>query len=153
MRLYLIQHAEAKAKEEDPERRLTEAGEDSARAMARHLRKLKLQVREIWHSGKLRAEQTADIFAGALGQERAVKVRPHLDPMDDPAPVAGELAARAQDLMIVGHLPHLSRLASLLLTGSQGELILFRNAGIVCLERSEQGWRLVWMLSAEAIAV
>lgn len=49
--------------------------------------------------------------------------------------------------MIVGHLPHLSRLASSLLTGRQdAEVVGFQYGGVVCLERTNDGWKLGWMI-------
>ncbi len=55
--------------------------------------------------------------------------------------------------MLVGHLPHLSKLAGLLLTGSPDiEPIKFRMAGVLCLERDVKGkWALLWMLTPELV--
>jgi phosphohistidine phosphatase len=54
-----------------------------------------------------------------------------------------------EDVMLVGHMPHMSRLASLLLTGdpSPGP-VHFRNAGIVCLVRDPGGhWGIEWVIT------
>ncbi len=52
--------------------------------------------------------------------------------------------------MLVGHLPHLGRLASSLLVGEpEREIIRFRNSAIVCLVKSESGWLLQWILTPE----
>lgn len=57
-------------------------------------------------------------------------------------------------LMLVGHLPHLSRLASLLLVGDpRRDLIPFRNGGIVYLVKAERGWLLEWVLTPELAGV
>jgi len=49
--------------------------------------------------------------------------------------------------MLVGHLPHLSRLSSLLLVGDpEKNIIAFRMAGIVCLRREEENWSVSWMI-------
>jgi phosphohistidine phosphatase len=50
--------------------------------------------------------------------------------------------------MLVGHLPHLSRLASLLLTGSADNAVInFKNSGFGCLERDEDNhWGITWIL-------
>ena len=46
-------------------------------------------------------------------------------------------------IMLVGNLPHLSRLVSLLLTGNpEIEVVRFRNAGIVCLTTKRRSGRL-----------
>jgi phosphohistidine phosphatase len=54
--------------------------------------------------------------------------------------------------VLVGHLPHLSRLASLLLVDDPGrEIVAFRMGGIVCCGHGEGRWRLKWMLTPELI--
>ncbi len=55
--------------------------------------------------------------------------------------------------MLVGHLPHLSRLAALLLAESpEPEIVAFRNAGVVCLERQEGRFAVRWILTPELVA-
>ena len=63
------------------------------------------------------------------------------------------LAETTEDIMLVGHLPHLSKLSSLLLTGNEDlEIIEFIMAGIVCLERDKSGrWTVRWMITPETI--
>jgi phosphohistidine phosphatase len=49
--------------------------------------------------------------------------------------------------MLVGHLPHLSRLVSLLLTRNPKiQVVRFRNAGIVCLTQQEGKWAVDWVM-------
>jgi phosphohistidine phosphatase len=72
-------------------------------------------------------------------------------PLDDPDSVA-DATASAAALMLVGHLPHLSRLASLLLVGTpEPEIVRFRMGGAVALERSEDGWRLAWFVTPDLL--
>jgi phosphohistidine phosphatase len=146
MELYLVQHGEAKPKDEDPERPLTERGFENARTMAEHASRLRVKVAEIRHSGKLRARQTAETFAQALGAP--LSESKGLSPKDDVAPLAKELTRRSENLMIVGHLPHLARLASRLLCGSEEpHLVTFQNSGIVRLDRDTDGrFHLRWNL-------
>jgi phosphohistidine phosphatase len=66
-------------------------------------------------------------------------------------PVYGESAA--EPLMLVGRLPHMARLASLLLTGNPNrEVVRFRNATVVCLERVEDDWVLLWAIGPDLVA-
>jgi phosphohistidine phosphatase len=59
----------------------------------------------------------------------------------------------AEPLMLVGHLPHMARLASLLLTGNPNrEVVRFRNATVVCLERVEADWVLLWAFGPDLVA-
>jgi len=58
-----------------------------------------------------------------------------------------------EDTMLVGHLPHLGRLASLLLSGDKEKGIIdFKMGGIVCLKRFDDGhWAIEWMIIPEVI--
>jgi len=148
MRVYLAQHAKAFSSEEDPSRSLTEEGRSEAEKVARFIKPLNLSVDLLWHSGKKRAEQTAEIFAQALNIGKGLSMHPGLGPNDDVAPLADDLACQENDIMIVGHLPFLARLASLLLTGSpEAAVVSFTNAGIVCMQRGEGNrWCIEWAL-------
>lgn len=150
MRVFLVQHGEATPEPENPARPLTHRGREEVRRVARHAAGLGLQVAEICHSGKLRARQTAEILAAALSPGRGVREADGLAPGDDPTRARAEIQAASEPLMLVGHLPHLSRLASLLLVGDPGkDIIQFRNGAIVCLTRVEDCWRLEWILTPE----
>lgn len=147
MELFLVQHAESKPKEEDPERSLTDAGVEAARRISTWAARAKVDVHQIRHSGKTRASQTASIFNEALRPQAGVEAVAGISPMDDPAPLAEELQSQKEPLMLVGHLPFHARLASLLLTGDpEQEVVKFENAGVVCLERTNGGWSLSWAI-------
>jgi len=140
VQLYLVQHGQAKTKEEDPERPLTDQGVDDASGVARRaVDDLGVRPARLLHSGKTRARQTADIWGGLLGA--AVEEVDALAPNDDPTTWQAQVAAEADDLLLVGHLPHLARLAGLLLTGrADTPVVRFRQGGLVGLERTDGGW-------------
>lgn len=150
MLIYLAQHGEARSKEEDPERPLTGAGRDDVGWVARRLEG-GIALEELWHSGKRRAEETAAIFADHLRPHNGMRVREGLSPTDDPGAIRDALETASASVMLVGHLPHLDRLASLLLAGdAEGGLIRFENGGVLCLERSGSGgWSVRWYLTPE----
>jgi phosphohistidine phosphatase len=152
MKLYLIQHGIAKTKVEDPDRSLTDEGEEQTRKVARFIAP-DVTVSRILHSGKIRARQTAQIFAEVLKTVDALETAKGLDPLDDPQIQAARLAEESGNWMLVGHLPHLNRLASLLLCGDpRREPIAFRNSGVVCLARDEEGkWSLQWAVTPEVV--
>jgi len=52
------------------------------------------------------------------------------------------------NVMLVGHLPHLSRLSGLLISGDPDRKVIeFKNGGVVCLERDDEGnWSVVWII-------
>ncbi|MEW6748708.1 MAG: phosphohistidine phosphatase SixA [Candidatus Micrarchaeota archaeon] len=151
MELYLVQHAEAKAEEEDPDRPLTRRGREEAGAVASRLAGSGMRVDHIFHSPKLRAMQTADIFNTHL-KSHATEAE-GLKPMDEPKAalrLIESASGRGESIMIVGHMPHLSKLASLLLSGRDSPpLISFRMAAVICMVKEESGWQVKWMLPPE----
>jgi phosphohistidine phosphatase len=153
MFLYLVQHAEARREEEDPARDLTPKGRREVARVAQMAGKMDLRVSRIYHSGKTRALATAAILGDALKPPHGLAAADGLAPLDDPEIWAGRLANLAEDLLLVGHLPHLSRLASLLLGGDQEKGILnFKMGGMVCLHQAAGGsWGVEWMLIPEII--
>jgi len=153
LRLYLVQHGEAKRKEEDSARPLTDRGREEVERVASYAAKIGVKVKRILHSGKLRAQQTAEIMAKHLKPPKGVEKTDGLEPLADPKAWAERLKKVEENLMLVGHLPHLSRLTSLLLTDREDvELVAFRMGGIVCLERDEEGkWRVQWIIRPETL--
>ena len=150
MLCYLVRHGEAKSETENPARPLSDRGREEVRRVARHAETLGLEVVEIRHSGKLRARQTAEIMAEYLSPRRGVYETEGLAPDDDPGKARAELEAAREPLMLVGHLPHLSRLASALLVAEpEREILSLGMAAVVCLARTEAGFRLLWLLSPE----
>ena len=107
--LYLIRHGEAKSEQEDPKMPLDEKGkEDSKRVAAFISSGHPLNIDRIYHSGKLRASQTAEIFARALAPETGVFETEGLKPTDDANIWARRLKGIEKNIALVGHLPHLA---------------------------------------------
>ncbi len=148
MRVYLVQHGESKSEEEDPERRLTDEGVRNVQKVARFLRPLGVELETIWHSDKDRAQQTAEILAGAVSASQGMLKRNDLAPKDPVASVKQVIEQSAGDLMIVGHLPFLAKLAALLVADSEeAEIVAFKFGCVVCLERTQdRPWKLGWMI-------
>jgi phosphohistidine phosphatase len=148
MRIYLVQHGQAVSSDENPDRPLSTDGRTETNRMADFAATSgEVAPVRIWHSGKTRAAQSAEILAAALKPPLGVRSSDGLDPKDDPETWATRLPEMSQDVMLVGHLPHLSRLASALLAGDASRGVLrFAHAGIVCLEFDQQ-WRLVWAVT------
>ena len=153
MLLYLVQHAEAKSETEDPKRDLTEKGRLDIEVVSHHLKRLSVQVRQIVHSGKTRAQTTASILGHHLQPSAGVLEAPGLAPMDDPGIWADRIAGVDEDLMLVGHLPHLGRLAALLMSGDKERSVInFQMGGAVRLRHMGAGqWALDWMIVPEII--
>jgi len=153
MRLYLVQHAKALSKKQDPERPLSPEGRQEAMKVADFVRPLALAVDQIWHSGKSRAAQTAETYAQAFHVGERPALREGLAPGDPVGPLRDELAVATDDTMIVGHMPFVSRLASLLLTGYESPpIVSFVNAGIVCFERTpDNAWQIRWAIRPDIL--
>ncbi len=152
MRVYLVQHGAAKSKEEDPDRPLEQAGRDEVDRVARSAASTGVEVACIHHSGKTRARQTAEILADHLTPAKGLGPVAGLSPMDDLQTARDLVEWASEPVMLVGHLPHLARLASLLLSDDpEKEIIAFRMGGIVCLDKRETGWVLGWMLTPDLV--
>jgi len=151
VRLYLVQHGEARSEEEDPERSLTVRGEEETKKLSVATKRLNIRPSRIFHSGKKRAEQTAGIIAKALSL--SAQFGQGLNPNDDVHPWVERISGEAEDIMIVGHLPFLEKLASLLVCGDEGaKAVLFRYSAIVCLEKKGSGrWAVDWVLKPDMV--
>jgi phosphohistidine phosphatase len=149
VRVYLVQHGQSKSEEEDPQRRLTSQGIGEVQKIADFLRPLELRLDAVWHSGKARAQQTAELLAPAVSARDRIVQREGLGPKDQVAPTTQALEEAGGDVMIVGHLPFLSNLAALMTTGSEAnEIVRFQFGCVVCIERDEKGkWKVAWMIT------
>ena len=144
--MFLVQHGEATSEEEDPERPLTDRGARDVRQVIRLATDAAaINVERIVHSGKRRAEQTAAAWGEALGVP--VEAADGLAPGDDPSTWASRVANATAEVTLVGHLPHLARLAGLLVAGDVDRpLVAFRPGGIVGLAQEATGWSVVLVL-------
>ncbi|MHC4472796.1 MAG: phosphohistidine phosphatase SixA [Planctomycetota bacterium] len=159
MKLYLVRHGQAAKGEDGGEAKLTDEGAEGARRVAEFLaRSGSVAPAAIRHSTKLRARQTAEILAERLGAGDRVEEMSGLSPNDPVGDVADGLVAEAQDLVLVGHLPFMDRLASLLLAGSdEAAAVEFPPAGVLCLRRTDEAtrdarFRLSWMIRPDLLA-
>ena len=150
MELYLVRHGDAKSAQDDPGRPLSGRGRIEVDQVAQAAARAGLGVLRIHHSGKLRAQQTAEILARHLNPPDPPTPLAGLAPNDDPHIARGVVEEASGALMLVGHLPHLARLTALLLTGQDdSELLVFESAALAGLTRAEAGWRLRFLISPE----
>ncbi len=154
MKLYLVQHGKAKTKEESPDRPLTDEGKDASEKTACFAAsQARVSVNAVLHSGKTRTRDTAEIMAAYLCPVKGIIEEKDLLPNDDPQEWALRLSEEKENIMLVGHLPHLSKLASFLLTKNDGEFSIgFKNSSIVCLQRNDDSnWLLSWLVTPEIL--
>ena len=152
MLLYLVQHGKAKSKEEDPNRPLTEEGRrEIDSVMLLMMRYGAITASRVFHSGKLRAAETAQQIAAKIDAD--VQEADGLQPMDDPGVWEARLGDESGDLMLVGHKPHLPKLASQLLCGDpEAGLVEFANGGVVCLRYDDGQWALRWSVPPSLVS-
>lgn len=148
MALYLVQHGKSHSKEEDPERSLTYEGQAEVEQMAQIAQESGVKVNAVKHSGKKRAQQTAEIMAAALMPDGQIEQQDGLGPTDDVRQIAKMLKSE-DNMMLVGHLPFMEKLTAYLCTGAAEKTVLkFQNGGIMCLEKEpeEASWYIKWAL-------
>lgn len=138
MLLYLIQHGEAKKEEEDIKRPLNEKGVEDINKTGRFLAQNKILVNRILHSTKLRAKQTAEILAKYIKVEHGLIEVSGLEPNTDINEWYEKIIKEEKDIVIVGHLPYLSKLASKLISGDENKKIVdFKQGSVLCMEKQD----------------
>lgn len=148
MNFYLVRHGEALSERVDPERPLAPAGREEVERVAHRAAAKNVQVSALFHSGILRAKQTAEILAEQLQFTQGVKRLSGLLPQDDPAIAKAELEAAESPIMLVGHLPHLHRLIALLVSGDpESQVIEISPATMVCCCNDGSKWEIAWALT------
>jgi len=148
MALFLVQHGKSLPKDKDPKKGLSKEGIAETERIAQVAKGYAVGVSKITHSGKTRARQTAEIFEAALKLPGGIHESSGLSPMDDVAVFADTIDS-TKDVMLVGHLPFMERLAAYLITGSSEKPVFkFQNSGIVCLDTDSatESWVIKWTL-------
>lgn len=153
MKLYLVQHGEACAKDVDSERPLTAQGRADVERLAAFLQRSGIRAERVIHSGKLRAAQTAEVLAPAIASGVAAETSGLINPNDDPRAFDWQSDSWDRDTLIVGHLPFLAKLVSHLIVGDENKLIVaFQPGTILCLEhRDGAHWAIGWMIRPELL--
>jgi phosphohistidine phosphatase len=140
MDIYLVRHAIAHERDEerwpdDAKRPLTDEGAERFELAARGLKRIVPAVEHVLSSPYTRAWQTAAILARETGWPAAEAVE-ELESERDPADAVAllERHAEAGSIALVGHEPHLSSLASLLLAGDPRRAqIELKKGGVIAL--------------------
>jgi len=142
LKLFLVHHAEAVAHEDDSRRPLSPRGEAQAEQGAAAAAAQAAKPLAVWHSGKLRARQTALTFWRTCNALAEFSATPDLQPTDPPSRMRDRLRGESRDLLIAGHFPHLPRLLSLLVNAN----VSFPQHGVVGLETTDEGetWKELW---------
>ncbi len=149
--IYLVRHAHASDSADDAARKLSDRGHKQMKKLARLLEPSgAFQPAEIWHSPLVRARETAELLKNLLRLDGPLVEHRDLEPGADPAVIARKLGRATKPVAVVGHEPHLSALASLLVGGAT-EPVLFtvRKATVIALESTGDGWSVRWQVSPD----
>ena len=158
MRLSLLRHGIATERgspgyEDDSQRPLTAKGQRRMWRAAEGMLALGVTCDLLLSSPYLRARQTAEIVAQVLKIADGTHLSATLAPDGNPKQLIEELRTdgRAQHIMLVGHEPYLSRLTSMLLTGSPNLTVVMKKGGLCTLDletlRFGRCARLAWLLT------
>ncbi len=152
MKLYLVQHAKSKPKEDDPRRSLSPEGYEDIKRIAGFAQQyLSINIQQIIHSTKPRAKQTAEVLARHLNPIQGLQEDENLEPLTAPEIWRTRIHEMKKNVLIVGHLPHLSKLTSLLLGKIDYKIISFKMGGILCLEKENMDWVIRWKIDPDMV--
>jgi phosphohistidine phosphatase len=136
-RVVLVHHGDAVPDHVDPQRPLSPRGRAMVEHLAQEAAARGLRPAVVWHSGKLRARQTAEVYWRACNALADLRAIGGLRPADGPWQLRDHLIGESRLVMIVGHLPHLPRALGFLTTGDDNAHAEFPLHGLVLLEREE----------------
>jgi phosphohistidine phosphatase len=149
MLFQLIRHADAVDSRPDHARPLSAHGRAQIGALAKFLRRSgAFSPEELWHSPLVRARESAELLAQALHFKGPVREVSGLQPEDEPADIARALARCEHPVALVGHEPHLSALASLLVVGAGAPpAFVMKKGATLGLERAGSRWLVRWHIT------
>jgi phosphohistidine phosphatase len=159
MILYIIRHGIAVDRTDpkappEAERPLTAKGVQKTRSAALGLGALGAKPDVFVTSPFVRAAQTAEIFAEALGfSTDKIRVSDLLKPSASAADTIKEISQmKAKAVACFGHAPHVDSLLAYLV-GARAPFTEMKKAGVVCFEHaSAQGkWILRWMVTPKML--
>jgi phosphohistidine phosphatase len=134
MEIYILRHGIAvdrgtRGYANDKERPLTKEGEEKMREIAAAMLGMGLEFDLILSSPLVRAQQTAQIVAEALGEEATTTkfLAPDANALELIAEINDE---KPQQVLLVGHEPDLSQLISVLIIGDTDATIELKKGGL-----------------------
>ena len=140
MRIYLMRHATSGSEEElsrsaDEDPPLSPNGMTKARAVARGLAELRIELHCVLSSPLARAAQTAEIVSHALGVPAGqVRSTDALRPGTKPSVLIEEMARLGgEEVLCVGHSPHLDDVMASLL-GCSSRITVLKKAAVACVQ-------------------
>ena len=164
MNLYLLRHGLAADLEthgltKDSERPLTSKGERKLWRIAEGMKALDLSFDVILSSPYLRARQTAEIIAEAFHARKKIEFSETLIPAGSAKKLIellNKLTSPSENILLVGHEPHLSEFISLLVSGKPGFSVITKKGGLCKLSIESLSYgrcaALEWLLTPAQMA-
>ncbi len=145
--IYIVRHGKAVSGNKNSQRPLSKEGKEETKIIASLLKKSQISPDAIWHSGKLRAEETAEIFKDILCVKRNCIKMEELLPNGHVEPIKKDIISLNESIMIVSHIPFVERMAGLLL-GAGSFPLVFEPSSAACFQAEEKrSWRLKWLIN------
>ncbi len=153
MKLYLVRHGNAVAGDNDMLRRLSAEGIAEVKKVADFLKNDGCYIDIIYHSVRVRARQTAEILHERLKVKKPLMQRVGLSPEDPVKKIADFVDQQKNDCMIVGHMPFMGCLVSLLVTGQENcSLVAFPTGAVAILEKkNDHPWLITGMVDPKIL--
>jgi phosphohistidine phosphatase len=147
--IYLVHHGDAVGPDVDARRPLSDRGRGAALLAADEAARRGAKPACIWHSGKLRARQTAEAFWKVCNPLATLTAERGLQPTDPPAWMHDRLKGETREIMLVGHMPNLPRLLRMLV-GEDPDTsgVSFPLHGMVALEADGDRWKEIWKIGS-----
>ncbi|HEV3486008.1 MAG TPA: histidine phosphatase family protein [Vicinamibacterales bacterium] len=131
----------------DPQRPLSPRGLEHASRLAADAASRGVKPAVVWHSGKLRARQTAEAMWRACNPLAEFVAARGLQPGDTPDEIVGRVAGETRDIMLVGHMPNLPRVLEALTRGRNADARAeFPTHGLVALDAVGDAWVEKWRM-------
>ncbi len=145
--IYLVHHAAAVEPSEDASRPLSVGGRATAALLALEAARRGAKPECVWHSGKLRARQTAEAYWRACNPFATFTAERGLQPSDPPEWFRDKFFGDTRELMAVGHMPNIARVLRVLLGDDpDASRVSFPVHGLVALEAVGDRWLERWRL-------
>jgi phosphohistidine phosphatase len=154
LELYLLRHGQAVSEWQDPLQPLSVSGRQDIERLA-HWQQTNnmIKVHTIFHSAKLRAKQTAEIVHAIAQPQATILEKSGLIPNDSVENIRlfleeewPHLHPNKPTLFVVGHLPYLGRLVSLLFNDPDKTCLDIQAGTLICLTCDYGLWMIKWVI-------
>lgn len=144
-----MRHGEASATTDNSEQQLTPEGRAGIESLATQLQQQGINIKQVFHSKKARAQQTAEIMARQLAPDVTLQLHPHIQPNDQTRDICNDIQGWQQDTLIVSHMPFIPSLLEDLTRDPKAILsIPFTPGTVVCLsQQKDTPWQIDWSLA------